>query len=240
MLAALLGPARLTIGRALAHRLHSKFFMLDGSYIAGSYHFFDKINKLFEEAKRNAPSVLFIDDADVLFTANDQTSFSLYRYLLTLLDGLESKTAGRVCIVMTVMDVGRLPPALVRSGRIELWLDMRMPDEVARTAILRHQCAGLVGVLGEVDLPLLATLTEGFSGADLKRLVEDSKALVAYDRVKNRTPESATAYFQAAIATVQANKRRYAEAEAQAATQPSPALGMLGLELPERIADGLP
>ena len=46
-----------------------------------------------------------------------------------MLDGLESKSAGRVCVMMTAMDVGNLPPALIRSGRIELWLEMRLPDE---------------------------------------------------------------------------------------------------------------
>ena len=93
LLAGTSGTGKTTIGRALAHRLRSKFFMLDGSYVAGDYRFFEQVHRLFEEAKRNTPSVLFIDDGDVLFTAEDQTSFSLYRYLLTLLDGLESNTA---------------------------------------------------------------------------------------------------------------------------------------------------
>ena len=65
----------------------------------------------------------------------------LYRYLLTMLDGLESESAGRVCVMMTAMDVGSLPPALVRSGRIELWLETRLPDDAARGAILRAQLA---------------------------------------------------------------------------------------------------
>jgi predicted AAA+ superfamily ATPase len=221
------GTGKTTIGRALAHRLRSKFFMLDGSYIAGDYRFFERVHHLFEEAKRNAPSVLFIDDGDVLFTSEDQTSFSLYRYLLTLLDGLESNTAGRVCVMITVMDVARLPPALVRSGRIELWLDMRMPDEAARIAILRRNCAGLTAALTELDLPLLASLTEGFTGADLKRLVEDAKALFAYDRVTGQPLRPATEYFTAAIETVAANKRRYAEAEAQASARSSSPLHMM-------------
>jgi predicted AAA+ superfamily ATPase len=224
------GTGKTTVGRALAHRLRSKFFMLDGSYIAGSYHFFEKVHQLFEEAKRNAPAVLFIDDGDVLFTAHDQTSFSLYRYLLTLLDGLESNSAGRVCVMITVMDVARLPPALVRSGRIELWLDMRLPDEAARTAILQRSCAGLAAGLAGVDVPHLASLTEGFTGADLKRLVEDAKALLAYDRVTGQPEQPAGAYFQTAIATVLANKRRYAEAEARASTQPAPGLSLMPLD----------
>jgi SpoVK/Ycf46/Vps4 family AAA+-type ATPase len=215
------GTGKTTVGRALAHRLKSKFFMLDGSYIAGSDRFFNQVHWLFEEAKRNAPSVLFIDDGDVLFTMGDATSFGLYRYLLTLLDGLESNSAGRVCVMLTVMDVGRLPPALVRSGRIELWLDMRLPDAAARAAILRRQLVGLPPALAETDEGQIAALTDGFTGADLKRLVEDAKALLAHDRVSGRPVRGATACFEAAIETVAANKRRYAEAEAAARAAPA-------------------
>ena|SRR5438128_8185186 len=128
------------------------------------------------------------------------------------------------------MDVSRLPPALVRSGRIELWLDMRMPDETARAAILRHHCQGLTGALADADVPALAAHTEGFTGADLKRLVDDAKALVAYDRVTGRQSQAVGAYFQAAIETVQANKLRYAEAEAQAARRQPPGFAMPGME----------
>ncbi len=218
------GTGKTTVGRALAHRLKSKFFMLDGSYIAGSHHFFDQVHHLFEEAKRHAPSVLFIDDGDVLFTTGDVTSFGLYRYLLTLLDGLGTNSAGRACVMLTVMDVGRLPPALVRSGRIELWLDMRLPDTAARAAILRRQLAGLPPALADADAGQVAALTDGFTGADLKRLAEDAKALLAHDRVNGRPVRPATAYFEAAIETVVANKRRYAEAEAAARATPEMSL----------------
>jgi SpoVK/Ycf46/Vps4 family AAA+-type ATPase len=221
------GTGKTTVGRALAHRLKSKFFMLDGSYVAGSHQFFEQVHRLFEEAKRNAPSVLFIDDGDVLFTTGDITSFGLYRYLLTLLDGLETNAAGRVCVMLTVMDVGKLPPALVRSGRIELWLDMRLPDADARAAILRRQMAGFPPALAEADVGQVASLTSEFTGADLKRLVEDAKALLAHDRVMGKRDRPATAYFEAAIETVVANKRRYAEAEA--APRPAPGFNPLNL-----------
>src|SRR5262249_1769779 len=110
------GTGKTTIGRALAHRLKGKFFLLDGTFIAGSCNFFERVHELLEKAKQSAPSVLFIDDSDMLFETQDLQSAGLYRYLLTLLDGLESETAGRVCVMMTVMDVATLPPALVRSG----------------------------------------------------------------------------------------------------------------------------
>jgi ATP-dependent 26S proteasome regulatory subunit len=122
--------------------------------------------------------------------------------------------------MMTAMDVGNLPPALVRSGRIELWLETRLPDEPARLAILSDRFAGLPAAIGEVDVALLASSTEGLSGADLRRLVDDGKLLFAYDRARGRPMAPATEYFARAIETLRANKERYAEAEAQARMKP--------------------
>src|ERR671939_194902 len=73
---------------------------------------------------------------------------------------LKSKSVGRVCVMMTAMDVGNLPPALVRSGRIELWLETRLPDEPARAAILADRCAELPAAIGAVDIARLAAATE--------------------------------------------------------------------------------
>ncbi len=118
--------------------------------------------------------------------------------------------------MMTAMDVGNLPPALVRSGRIELWLETRLPDQEARIAILQERCAELPTVMGEVDIPRLARETEGLSGADLKRLIDDGKLLFAYDRAQGLPTRPAVEYFLDAVETVRANKERYAQAEAMA------------------------
>jgi transitional endoplasmic reticulum ATPase len=215
------GTGKTTVGRALAHRLKSKFFLLDGTFITGTRNFYQRVHELFERAKQNAPSIIFIDDSDVLFENREEHGPGLYRYLLTLLDGLESETAGRVCVMMTVMDVSALPPALVRSGRVELWLDMRLPDEAARAAILKQHLAGLPSSMGPVDAMRLASSTDGFTGADLKRLVEDGKALFAFDKSRNEPVKPVTEYFVSAIETVRANKQRYAEAEARTRAQHS-------------------
>ena len=176
------GTGKTTIGRALARRLKSKFFLLDGTVISGTPDFFQRVHHIFEAAKQNAPAVIFIDDSDVIFESGNDAG--LYRYLLTMLDGLESASAGRICLMMTAMDVGNLPPALVRSGRIELWLETRLPAVEARAAILRDHCGRLPAAIGDVDVEALAAATEGLAGADLKRVVEDGKLLFAFDREK--------------------------------------------------------
>jgi transitional endoplasmic reticulum ATPase len=208
------GTGKTTIGRALARRLRGKVFLIDGTFIHGSQHFYARVAHVFEAAKQNAPGIIFIDDSDVIFESGGESG--LYRYLLTMLDGLESESAGRICVMMTAMDVGNLPPALVRSGRIELWLETRYPDLAARRAILSDRVSALPDPLGGVDLDPLAEATEGLSGADLKRVVEDAKVLFVYDRARGIAPRPAIAYFTEAANTVRDNGERYARAEAQA------------------------
>ncbi|HEX6048076.1 MAG TPA: ATP-binding protein [Gemmatimonadaceae bacterium] len=208
------GTGKTSIGRALARRLRGKFFLIDGTFIHGSQHFYGRVHQVFEAAKANAPGIIFIDDSDVIFESGGEAG--LYRYLLTMLDGLESESAGRICVMMTAMDVGNLPPALVRSGRIELWLETRYPDLVARRAILADRIAGLPKPLGGVPLDPLAEATDGLSGADLKRVVEDAKVLFVYDRARDVPVRAALDYFMEAAETVRANRERYAEAEARA------------------------
>jgi predicted AAA+ superfamily ATPase len=209
----LLGPpgtGKTSIGRALAQRLKGKFFRIDGTFLSDAWQFGEQVAQLFEFAQMNAPAVVFIDDSDVLFESEEHQG--VYRYLLTTLDGLESKSAGRVCVIFTANDVGKLPPALVRSGRIELWLELKMPDAAARTAILERSLASLPESLRPVDIPRLVAASEGCTGADLKRAVEDGKSLYASDRVHDRPLRSLTDYLLDALATLRADKQAYARA----------------------------
>jgi len=212
------GTGKTTVGRALAHRLKSKFFLIDGTFITGTSDFYHRIHHVFEAAKENAPSIIFIDDADSIFEDGEERG--LYRYLLTMLDGLESESAGRVCVMMTAMNVAHLPPALVRSGRVELWLEMKLPDALARADILSSHLANLPEEIRQADVPEIIAATEGFTGADLKRMVEDGKAIYAYDRARDIEPMPTTQYFMRAIEAVKENKQHYAAAEAQALMQP--------------------
>ncbi len=212
------GTGKTTVGRALAHRLKGKFFLIDGTFIAGTNEFYRRINQVFEAAKENAPSVIFIDDADTIFEDGEERG--LYRYLLTMLDGLESESAGRICVMMTAMNVANLPPALTRSGRVELWLEMKLPNAEARRLIMEQRIAELPKELRQVDMAALTAATEGFTGADLKRLVDDGKAIFAYDKSKRHELKPPTEYFLRAAEGVRQNKQRFAEAEAHAAMKP--------------------
>jgi transitional endoplasmic reticulum ATPase len=202
------GTGKTTVGRALAHRLKSKFFLVDGTMIAGTRDFFSEINRVFEAARKNAPSIIFIDDADVIFEGEGDRGFC--RYLLTMMDGLEGASAERVCIIMTAMEPGSLPAAVLRSGRVELWLEMRLPDQEARAAILRSTLSKLPAPIGDADVAIIAAASRGLTGADLKAIVEDGKLLFAYDKTNGMLLRRVEDYFLEAIETVRANRVRYA------------------------------
>ncbi len=191
------GTGKTTIGRALAHRLRSKFFLIDGTVISGTSDFYHIIQTTFQRARDNSPSVLFIDDCDLLFENSAEPG--LYRYLLTMLDGLESKANSQITIVLTAMNIGSLPPALIRSGRVELWLEMNLPDEAARAAIIRSYVDALPLSLSEEEINRLAEKTDKLTGADLRRVVTDAKNLYGYDIAQEKKPESFFFYFDEAI-----------------------------------------
>jgi len=201
------GTGKTTIGRALAHRLKGKFFLIDGTVIAGSPDFHEEVSGIFEKAKRNGPAIIFIDDSDVIFEGRGA---GFYRYLLTMLDGLESAGAERVCVMMTAMDVSSLPGALLRSGRIELWLETRLPDDSARRTILSERLCALPEPLASVDVALLAESSRHLTGADLKSIVEDGKLRFAYDVALGRPPYPAEQYFLQSIAEIRLNRRKHA------------------------------
>lgn len=217
------GSGKTTIGRALAHRLKGKFFRIDGTFIAGSHDFYQRVHRVFEAAKDNSPSVIFIDDADAIFEDGEERG--LYRYLLTMLDGLESEGTARVCVMMTAMNLQHLPPALVRSGRVELWLEMKLPDSDARAQILKSHLQGVPPELSNCDLDAVLAATEGFTGADMKSLVADAKGLYAFGRATGLAPRPSTDYFLESASGVRENKQRYEQAEQAAQARPRAGAG---------------
>jgi transitional endoplasmic reticulum ATPase len=192
------GTGKTSIGRALAHRMKGRFFLIDGTVVTEPPSiFFGHVSGIVRDAKANAPSVLFIDDADVLFQIDHIAGLS--RFLLTLLDGLESATANTVCVVMTAMDAQKIPEALLRSGRIELWLETKTPDETTRARMIERWLPGSMGDLGAIDYSVIARETEGFTPADLRRLAGDARLLYAADLVAERPAKDATGYMLSAV-----------------------------------------
>ena len=198
------GTGKTTIGRALAHKMQGKFFMIDGDFDHQSCSFFDKVQALFEAAQRNAPSVIFIDDADVILTDPRLAYFG--RYLLTQLDGLMNEASNRICVMMTAMDLKGLPLALLRSGRLEVWLEMKLPDAKARSGIIESYVDRLPIKTPKIDTLALSAQTEGFTPADLRRLVADATGHLALDRHLEEEVKPLTTYLDLAAAGLREQK----------------------------------
>jgi SpoVK/Ycf46/Vps4 family AAA+-type ATPase len=209
------GTGKTSIGRALAHQMQGKFFMIDGTIpTEPAKDFYPKVQSVFHAAKKAAPCVLFIDDADVLFQSDRSTGLS--RYLLTMLDGLESETSGKVAVIMTAMDPNHMPPALLRSGRVELWIETKPPSESVRNEMIAADVARLPEAFRSYDFNKIANLTAGFNAADMRRIVSDVKALYARDVVEGRKIKAVDDYFAVAAGEVRQNKVLLGLAEAGA------------------------
>lgn len=198
------GTGKTTIGRALAHKMQGKFFMIDGDFDHQSCTFFNKVQALFDAAQRNAPSVIFIDDADVILTDPRLAYFG--RYLLTQLDGLMNEASGRICVMMTAMDLKGLPLALLRSGRMEVWLEMKVPGADARSGIIKRYVDRLPIKTPKFDMIALGRQTEGFTPADLRRVVADATGHLALDRYSGDEVKPLEAYLNVAVAALRDQK----------------------------------
>jgi transitional endoplasmic reticulum ATPase len=211
------GTGKTSLGRALAHRLKGRFFLIDGSVkTEPAYAFHSALSSIINEAIANAPAVIFIDDADILFGIGHAAG--LGRYLLTLLDGLAGESSSQICLMMTAMDASRLPEALLRSGRVELWLETRAPDAETRSEILKRWMGSVLPESDTIDYARLGEATHGFTPADLRRVAADARTYYAADLDAERAPKSGTDYVMCGV------ERLIATREAMALNLADPSL----------------
>src|SRR5207248_7675437 len=143
-----------------------------------------RVRDLFEQAKNNAPCIVFIDELDAIgrrrsgaasFASNDEREQTLEQ-LLVELDGFETRDAIVVLAATNRPDV--LDPALLRPGRFDRQITVDLPERRGREAILRIHTRS-VPLTSDVNLEDLARGTPGFSGADLENLVNEAALAAA-------------------------------------------------------------
>ncbi len=133
--------------------------------------------RAFEQAKREAPCILFVDEVDSFGTRsqlsgrNSNYARQVINGFLQCLDGLDGREG--VVVVAATNDINAIDPAIIRSGRIERHVHIPLPDAVGRKQILKYH---LRDTLPGEDISEIAVRLEGASGADIARLVREARS----------------------------------------------------------------
>jgi cell division protease FtsH len=180
------GTGKTLLARATAGEANVPFYSISGpefvEVLVGVGA--SRVRDLFETAKKNAPSIIFIDEIDAvgrrrgggaLMGSNDEREQTLNQILVEM-DGFEASHSVVVLAATNRADV--LDPALLRPGRFDRQVTVDRPDKVGREAILKVHVQG-VPLAQDVDLAAIARATPGMVGADLANLVNEAALLGA-------------------------------------------------------------
>ena len=182
------GTGKTRLARAVANESEASFFTINGPEIMGSaYGESEKhLREVFEEATKNAPAIIFIDEIDSIAPKRSQVHGEaekrLVAQLLTLMDGLHTRS--NLVVIAATNRPDAIDEALRRPGRFDREIVVGVPDETGRREILGIHTRGMP-LAGDVDLKELARTTHGFVGADLAALTREA----AIDAVRRIMPK---------------------------------------------------
>ena len=181
------GCGKTLIARAVAHETNVRFFSISGPEIMQKFYGESEgyLRKLFDEATKQAPSIIFIDEIDSIAPKREdlggehQVERRVVAQLLSLMDGLKAR--GQVIVIAATNLPNALDPALRRPGRFDREIVIPIPDRHGRLEILEIHSRGMP-LAKDVDLPRLADITHGFVGADLEALCREA-AMICVRRI---------------------------------------------------------
>jgi len=171
------GSGKTLIARAIANETGAFFFVINGpeimSKLAGESE--SNLRKAFEEAEKNAPAIIFIDEIDAIAPKREKTNGEVERrivsQLLTLMDGLKSRA--HVMVIGATNRPNSIDAALRRFGRFDREIDIGIPDATGRLEILAIHTKNMK--LDEtVDLESIASETHGYVGSDVAALCTEA------------------------------------------------------------------
>ena len=185
------GTGKTLLARAVAGEAGVPFFHISGSEFVEMFVGVGaaRVRDLFDQAKRNAPCIVFVDEIDAvgrhrgagLGGGHDEREQTLNQILVEM-DGFETNT--NIIVIAATNRPDILDPALLRPGRFDRRVTLDLPDVVGRQAILKVHAAGKP-LAPEINLDTLAKETPGFSGADLSNLINEAALLAARKNSKN-------------------------------------------------------
>jgi len=171
------GCGKTLLARAVAHESSAAFIYVSGPEIIQKFYGESeaRLRKIFEDAQRRAPCIIFFDEIDSLAPKRERVEGEVEKrvvaQLLALMDGLKSR--GDVIVMAATNRPNSIDPALRRPGRFDREITIGIPNEHARREILEIYARGMP-LAGDVDLGGLAEVTHGFTGADLNALCREA------------------------------------------------------------------
>lgn len=174
------GTGKTLIARAIASNTDAKFLKVVATslfdrYVGESARI---VREMFAYARENEPCIIFIDEIDALggkrLEEGSSTDREVQRTLMELLaqmDGFGSTTKVKVIMATNRPDI--LDPALLRPGRLDRKIEIPLPNEQARSEILKIHSKELA-LQGDIDLDAIVKLAEGFNGADLRNVCTEA------------------------------------------------------------------
>ena len=171
------GTGKTLLAKAVANETNASFYTIGGPEIMSKFYgeSEEKLRNVFEQAEKNAPSIIFIDEIDSIAPKREEVTGEVERrivaQLLSLMDGMSSR--GKVVVIGATNRVNAVDPALRRPGRFDREIEIGVPDRNGRLEILQIHTRGMP-LAKDVNLEKLADISHGFVGADLQSLSKEA------------------------------------------------------------------
>jgi transitional endoplasmic reticulum ATPase len=179
------GTGKTLLAKAIANETNSNFYTIGGPEIMSKYHgeSEERLRNVFDQAEKNAPSIIFIDEIDSIAPKREEvtgeTERRIVAQLLSVMDGMTSR--GKVVVIAATNRVDAIDPALRRPGRFDREIEIGVPNRDGRLEVLQIHTRGMP-IDKDVNLEKLADISHGFVGADLQALAKEA-AMRALRRV---------------------------------------------------------
>ncbi len=171
------GTGKTLLARAVANEAGAHFISLAGPEIMSKWYgqSEENLRKVFEDAEKNSPAIIFIDEIDAIAPKREEVTGEVERrvvsQLLTLMDGLKAR--GKVIVIAATNRPNAIDPALRRGGRFDRELEIPVPDKRGRKEILQIHMRRMP-LEKDVDIDKLADVTYGYVGADISALAKEA------------------------------------------------------------------
>ncbi|MCL5016757.1 MAG: CDC48 family AAA ATPase [Candidatus Parvarchaeota archaeon] len=171
------GTGKTLLARAVADESDAHFILINGPEVMSKWvgDAEKKLREVFDDAEKNAPSIIFIDEIDAIATKREESigevEHRVVSQLLTLMDGLKGR--GKVIVIAATNRPNAIDPALRRPGRFDREIMLGVPNEKGRLEILNIHTRNMP-LDKNVDMKYLAAITHGFVGADLESLIKEA------------------------------------------------------------------